>query len=330
MLIYWGFTISNHEKYPDINVYSHQMFKKGDWERCLQITAAGPSALEATLLNRMDASRASRRLSGVGLNGDHVAMRSFLQSEMYRRLSLSAPLPPSMRMQEGQDVLADKSWDVTEKKEEETTNENTESDDKEKAPTNDSTTDSNKIMSEAVAALHEHPKPFRRPSMEQIDSSQLNAMTEQFLQRSMTRRHNSRQMFGHGKWYGMMNHDVMKEVGARVDAQAKVLFAQRRRSSLAMQQMMSEGDTKEAAASEEAQNSKEGESACEDTHGKEEEENAASKETQNNIEESAGSKNAQDEKKLTRNEKGRTDVINRKVIAEMEEGEDGSAEEQTD
>lgn len=286
LLCNWGFTISNDERYQDINVYSHKEFKKGDWEKCLQIQLVGRS--EAALLQRMEASRASRRMSGVGLNGDHAAMRSFLQNEMYRRLSLPAPVPQSMMMRgqmgmkEAPAAANEKDDNVAEKKEEENAEESTEPNDEQEDATNDSTMDSNKIMSEAMAALN--PLPLRRPSIEQMDPSQLNAMTEQFLQRSMARRFNSRPMFGPAgmMFGGMMNNNVMKEVGAQVDAQAKMLFAQRRRSSLAMQQQqMAQAEKKEGDANKETQdnNARNEEQDSDDAKNKERE---ANKETRDN------------------------------------------------
>jgi hypothetical protein len=238
----WGFQINYDEKYPDINVYSHPKFSKGNWDSCLQIEMVGgrnvtPS--EATLLKKMEASRASRRLSGVGLNEDYFDMRSyFLRTQMAKRLSLPTPAPQSMLIRhkmkmkaadfETCNVGTEKNVGDDGKKEDGSTSQ-------EKSGKKEITMDSDKIVAEAMAALN---KPFRRHSIDHnMNPSQLNAMTEEFLQRSMSRRLSTLPMLGPRIMYGgAMNSDLMKEVGAKVDAQAKVLFAQRRRSSLAMQQ----------------------------------------------------------------------------------------------
>jgi hypothetical protein len=273
MLRNWGFQINNDaEKYPDINVYSHDKFKKGDWESCLQIQLVGqPSPLpapthcnpsEVSLLRRMEASSATRRLSGVGLNGDHVAMRSFLQNQMaFRRMSLPTPLPQSMLPQgvNGQDKKVGENADDVKGEKENGSND----DAKKKEIASDTVSMADKIVKDAMAALtNQQPtKPLhRRHSMEEI-----NAMTEEFLRRSMSRRFGSRPLFSPGIMYSNMvkNDQLMAEVGAKVDAQAKVLYAQRRRASLASQNMENGGekDDRESSKGEVAPSGKD---KCED------------------------------------------------------------------
>lgn len=112
----------------------------------------------------------------------------------------------------------------------------------------------NKIVSVAMAALngeassHLIESSLRRHSMEHISTSPsyLNTMTEQFLQRSMAKRFGSRPsgiggpanlgggqfgtIFGPSVMYGsILKNQLIAEVGAKVDAQARVLLAQRRR-----------------------------------------------------------------------------------------------------
>lgn len=38
MLLLWGFTKNVDETFPNVSVYKHDMFKKGDWEQCLKIS----------------------------------------------------------------------------------------------------------------------------------------------------------------------------------------------------------------------------------------------------------------------------------------------------
>ena len=47
MLEEWGFKVESDNEFPGKDVYSHPMFKKGDWESCLKITR--PDSVEATL-----------------------------------------------------------------------------------------------------------------------------------------------------------------------------------------------------------------------------------------------------------------------------------------
>jgi hypothetical protein len=135
---------------------------------------------------------------------------------------------------------------------------------KKKEIASDTVSMADKIVKDAMAALtNQQPtKPLhRRHSMEEI-----NAMTEEFLRRSMSRRFGSRPLFSPGIMYSnmMKNDQLMAEVGAKVDAQAKVLYAQRRRASLASQNMENgegEKDDRESSKGEVAPSSKD---KCED------------------------------------------------------------------
>lgn len=366
ILCKWGFQISNDAKYPDINVYSHPLFRKGDWEGCLRIVkppksandtssadvnddppmpelpsdqsdnarsvtpshevrhkgynvsdpssnasanhleSINPKSLEANLLQKMEVTNASRRLSGIGMNRDPMAMRLLLQHQMagqfnsyspqavsFRRSSL--PFFPSWngpgdmmyeRKQPTMGVLQKRqkggeamSYAAAEKVSAET-NEDAPSfsskrvsrqegdvaaNNEKGLPSDDGIAVANKIVSDAMAALkgealsHQLGSSFRRHSMENVATSPsyLNAMTEQFLQRSMARRLGSRpsgmgglmslgggpfrSMFDPSMIYGNIpkNDPLMAEVGALVDAQAKALLAQRRRESLEMSNKMS-------------------------------------------------------------------------------------------
>eukprot|EP01082_Thalassiosira_pseudonana_P003766 g2993.t1 g2993 contig12:1220849-1222873(-) len=40
-MIAWGFQVGNDTKYPQINIYSHPLFRRGDWEMCLRIEKPG-------------------------------------------------------------------------------------------------------------------------------------------------------------------------------------------------------------------------------------------------------------------------------------------------
>jgi hypothetical protein len=134
---------------------------------------------------------------------------------------------------------------------------------KKKEIASDTVSMADKIVKDAMAALtNQQPtKPLhRRHSMEEI-----NAMTEEFLRRSMSRRFGSRPLFSPGIMYSNMvkNDQLMAEVGAKVDAQAKVLYAQRRRASLASQNMENGGekDDRESSKGEVAPSGKD---KCED------------------------------------------------------------------
>ena len=232
MLCNWGFQIKFDEKYPDIKVYSHRFFKKGDWESCLKIELVGHNMAplqtyqpsETSLLQRMDASRATRRLSGVGLDGDHVAMRSFLQNQMVRRMSLPLPVPQAFQQhlirQKSAVKEGDKNAETNDVKSDDTTA---------TIAGGENSMDEEKIVSEAVAALsNQKPsRPLRRHSMEEI-----NSMTQQLLERSIAKRMGKPPFFGPVYGNNMANNNVIAEVGAQVDAKAKLLYA-RRRASLA-------------------------------------------------------------------------------------------------
>ena len=243
ILCNWGFEINNDPKYPDINVYSHPNgFTKGDWQCCSKIEQKGsldnvlkqPIPMESTLLQKMNASRATRRLSGIdlSLNNDHILMRSFLQNQIMKRLSLPTPVPQSMLEQhkmKAQESTKPSSSDVdgTKDDSEKDVHEEDVHDD------NSTTLDANKIVTEAMAALSNRgvPKsnkgaPKRRHTMEEI-----NTMTEQLLQRGMARRIGPCPLFSPVS-YGNIQNNVLAEVEAKVDAQAKILYAQRRRASL--------------------------------------------------------------------------------------------------
>ncbi|KAL3783872.1 hypothetical protein HJC23_007977 [Cyclotella cryptica] len=366
MLCKWGFQIYNDAKYPDINVYSHPLFKKGDWEGCLRIVKPSKSAnetssadnddeapmpelpsdqydnarsvspshearhkgcnsgndpsshaalnhvetihpkvLEAQLLQKMEVTNASRRLSGIGMNRDPMAMRMFLQHQMAGQFSAYSPHVASFRrsslpffpgwngpgdmmyaMQQPQigflqqmQKAGETTGNALGENVASETNENapgcsgkrgsqqegeSEANNEKGLPGDDGIAATNKIVSDAMAALkgevlsHQIGSSFRRHSMEHINTSPsyLNAMTEQFLQRSMARRLGSRPsgmgglmnlgggqfgtMFGPSMMYGNFpkNDPLMAEVGAKVDAQARVLLAQRRRESLDMSKKM--------------------------------------------------------------------------------------------
>ena len=222
LLCQWGFRVTNDtQNYPDVNVYSHPNgFKKGDWDACRNIVEqkkglwhSPKQPSEETLLQKMEASRASRRLSGVGFNGDNIIMRSFVQNQMnIRRLSDAAlsKLPPvEAQQQESKGDAASAMESHHERKKKENSIKNYDNIDQ-------STTD--KLLSDAKAAL----------SNEQMNPtpSYLDVMTEEFLKRSMTRRFGSRPMFS-----TMIYNNMMAEVGAKVDTQADLLFRQKRRES---------------------------------------------------------------------------------------------------
>eukprot|EP00956_Cyclotella_meneghiniana_P029047 scaffold69300_cov73-Cyclotella_meneghiniana.AAC.2 len=241
VLCNWGFEIKNDPKYPDINVYSHPNgFTKGDWQSCSKLEQKGsihnvpeqPTiAMESTLLQKMNASRTTRRLSGIdsSLNNDHIVMRSFLQNQIVRRLSLPTPVPQSMlekhkmKVQENTKPSSSSS-DVEDNK-----------DDSEKDVCKEdvhdvsTTMDANKIVTEAMAALSNRgvPKPNKGAPTRRHTMEEINTMTEQLLQRGMARRIGHRPLFGPLS-YGSIQNNVLAEV----EAQAKILYEQRRRASL--------------------------------------------------------------------------------------------------
>ena len=229
MLCNWGFQIKFDDKYPDIKVYSHRFFKKGDWESCLKIDLVvnmlPPETYrptETTLLQRMDASRATRRLSGVGLDGNHVAMRSFLQNQMVRRMSLPLSVPQFLQQYQliKKNVIKECSDGIE-------TKDNQPDDTSAKVASEENTMDEEKIVSEAVAALSNQmpSKPLRRHSIEEI-----NSMTQQLLQRSIEKKMGKPPFFGSVYGNNMANNNVIAEVGAKVDAKARLLYAKRRAS----------------------------------------------------------------------------------------------------
>jgi hypothetical protein len=50
MLDEWGFKTGKDDEFPGKDVYSHPMFKEGDWEGCLKITKPGSKSIEAAKL----------------------------------------------------------------------------------------------------------------------------------------------------------------------------------------------------------------------------------------------------------------------------------------
>ena len=119
----------------------------------------------------------------------------------------------------------------------------------------------NKIVSKAMAALSRTPnQPFsmqsRRHSMQQISNSlyHLNALTQQFLKRSMARSLGSRpagivgSMPMNNNHLGAFGNEVMAAVGKEVDAQAKILLAHRRRASMEMSKKVVDGVGKSDSA----------------------------------------------------------------------------------
>jgi hypothetical protein len=265
-----------------------------------------PKSLEAKLLQKMEVTNASRRLSGIGMNRDPMAMRLFLQHQMAGQFNSYSPQAASFRrsslpffpawngpgdmmyvrqqptmvvfkqMQKGGETMDNAVDEQVSAEANETApscsskrvsqqDEDIVAKNEKGLPSDDGIAATNKIVSDAMAALkgealsHQLGSSFRRHSMENIatSASYLNAMTEQFLQRSMARRLGSRPsgmgalmnlgggqfgtMFGPSMMYGNIpkNDPLMAEVGALVDAQARALLAQRRRESLEMSNKMS-------------------------------------------------------------------------------------------
>jgi hypothetical protein len=292
LLSKWGFNVMKDAKYPDINMYSHPLFRKDDWEGCFKITMPLPGkrppakedearsdtssseknninealtrSLGAALLRKMQATNKSRRASGM-MNYNPFAMRMFLQDSLvpdyqrFRRGSLSFVPPPygqaTMCIGPQQSIIVSQTRNPAK-----LTAYKVDNIDAAMSTTNNmseeagSAAATNKIVSEAMAALSRTPNhpvgmPPRRHTMHGTNSYQLDAMTEQFLKRSLARNLGSRPtgingfMRMNNGQFGAVGKDVMAAVGKEVDAQAKILLANRRRTSMGMNSVVGESDS---------------------------------------------------------------------------------------
>mmetsp|Transcript_30774 Transcript_30774/g.61380 ORF Transcript_30774/g.61380 Transcript_30774/m.61380 type:complete len:576 (+) Transcript_30774:100-1827(+) len=74
MLRLWGFRRESDPKYPQINVWKHEMFKKGDWETCLKIKR--PSQDQVQDFHGLDAGVIAHTLRSPHTSNDFISQEA--------------------------------------------------------------------------------------------------------------------------------------------------------------------------------------------------------------------------------------------------------------